>query len=363
MSGPDTQKVRDYAQQLAAIAGDHPLVSDITFDWNEPARVVRVDVLQDKARQLGVTSQDIAGSLNGIVGGTSMTQVRDGIYLVDVVGRARAAERQSIETLQNLQLPGKDGRSVPLAAVATFRYDVEQPVVWRRSRVPTITLKGGIIDATQPATVVQQLEPKVQAFAQELPAGYRVAVAGPVEESGNAQGPIAAVVPLMLFVIATMLMVQLQSFSRLFLVVAVAPLGLIGVVAALLPSGAPMGFVAILGILALIGILIRNSVILVVEIENLRRAGVAAWDAVVEATTHRTRPILLTAAAASLALIPISREVFWGPMAYAMMGGIIVGTVLTLLFLPALYVACFRIKPPSRCETQLAPVDGVREPA
>ncbi len=363
MSGPDIQKVRDYAQQLAAIAGDHPLVSDITFDWNEPARVVRVNVLQDKARQLGVTSQDIAGSLNGIVGGASITQVRDAIYLVDVVGRARAAERQSIETLQNLQLPGKDGRSVPLAAVATFRYDLEQPVVWRRSRVPTITIKGGIIDATQPATVVQQLEPKIQAFARALPAGYRVAVAGPVEESGNAQGPIAAVVPLMLFAIATMLMIQLQSFSRLFLVVAVAPLGLIGVVAALLPSGAPMGFVAILGILALIGILIRNSVILVVEIENLRRTGVAAWDAVVEATTHRTRPILLTAAAASLALIPISREVFWGPMAYAMMGGIIVGTVLTLLFLPALYVACFRINPPSRSETQLEPVDGAREPA
>ena len=363
VSGPDIQKVRGYAQQLAAIAGAHPLVSDITFDWNEPARVVKVDVLQDKARQLGVTSQDIAGSLNGIVGGTSITQVRDAIYLVDVVGRARAAERQSIETLQNLQLPGKDGQSVPLAAVATFHYDLEQPVVWRRSRVPTITIKGGIIDATQPATVVQQLEPKVQEFARTLPAGYKVTVAGPVEESGKAQGPIAAVVPLMLFAMATILMIQLQSFSRLFLVVAVAPLGLIGVVAALLPSGAPMGFVAILGVLALIGILIRNSVILVVEIENLRRAGVAAWDAVIEATTHRTRPILLTAAAASLALIPISREVFWGPMAYAMMGGIIVGTVLTLLFLPALYVACFRIKAPPRSEPEPASTAVAHESA
>ncbi|HEV2563830.1 MAG TPA: efflux RND transporter permease subunit [Microvirga sp.] len=363
VSGPDIQKVRGHAQQLAAIAGAHPLVSDITFDWNEPARVVKVDVLQDKARQLGVTSQDIAGSLNGIVGGTSITQVRDAIYLVDVVGRARAAERQSIETLQNLQLPGKDGESVPLAAVATFHYDLEQPVVWRRSRVPTITIKGGIIDATQPATVVQQLEPKVQEFARTLPAGYKVTVAGPVEESGKAQGPIAAVVPLMLFAMATILMIQLQSFSRLFLVVAVAPLGLIGVVAALLPSGAPMGFVAILGVLALIGILIRNSVILVVEIENLRRAGVAAWDAVIEATTHRTRPILLTAAAASLALIPISREVFWGPMAYAMMGGIIVGTVLTLLFLPALYVACFRIKAPPRSEPEPASTAVAHESA
>ena len=363
MSGPDIQKVRDYAQQLAAIVDEHPLVSGITFDWNEPARVVRVDVLQDKARQLGVTSQDIAGSLNGILGGTSITQVRDAIYLVDVVGRARAAERQSIETLQNVQLPGKDGQSVPLAAIATFRYELEQPMVWRRSRVPTITLKGSILDATQPATVVQQLEAKVQAFARALPAGYGVAVAGPVEESGKAQGPIAAVVPLMLFAMATILMVQLQSFSRLFLVVAVAPLGLIGVVAALLPSGAPMGFVAILGVLALIGILIRNSVILVVEIENLRRKGVAPWDAVIEATVHRTRPILLTAAAASLALIPISREVFWGPMAYAMMGGIIVGTVLTLLFLPALYVACFRIGAPSRSRTEPVSTQAAHERA
>ncbi|HYD70408.1 efflux RND transporter permease subunit [Azospirillum sp.] len=363
MSGPDIQKVRDYARQLAAIVDEHPLVSGITFDWNEPARVVRVDVLQDKARQLGVTSQDIAGSLNGIVGGTSITQVRDEIYLVDVVGRARAAERQSIETLQNVQLPGKDGQSVPLAAIATFRYELEQPMVWRRSRVPTITLKGSILDATQPATVVQQLEAKVQAFARALPAGYGVAVAGPVEESGKAQGPIAAVVPLMLFAMATILMVQLQSFSRLFLVVAVAPLGLIGVVAALLPSGAPMGFVAILGVLALIGILIRNSVILVVEIENLRRKGVAPWDAVIEATVHRTRPILLTAAAASLALIPISREVFWGPMAYAMMGGIIVGTVLTLLFLPALYVACFRIGAPSRSRAEPVSTQAAHERA
>ena len=209
--------------------------------------MVKVDVLQDKARQLGVTSQDIAGALNSVVGGTSITQVRDAIYLVDVVGRARAAERQSIETLQNLQLPGKNGQSVPLAAVATFHYELEQPVIWRRSRLPTITIRGSIVDATQPATIVQQLEPKVQEFVRTLPAGYGVAVAGPVEESAKSQGPITAVVPLMLFIMATILMVQLQSFSRLFLVVAVAPLGLIGVVAAMLPSGAPMGFVAILG--------------------------------------------------------------------------------------------------------------------
>ena len=347
VSGPDIQKVREAALGLATTIGSNPLLTDIGFDWIEPARVVKVEVLQDKARLLGVTSEDIAGALNSIVGGNTITQVRDSIYLVDVVARARPAERQSIDTLLNLQLPGRSGQSVPLAAIATFSYEIEQPVVWRRSRLPTITLRAGILDDTQPATIVQQLAPEVAAFTAKLPAGYSVAVAGPVEESAKAQGPIAAVVPLMLLVMATILMIQLRSFQRLVLVVAVAPLGLIGVVAALVPSRAPLGFVAILGVLALIGILIRNSVILIMQVEALRAEGVPPWDAVLDATMHRMRPILLTAAAASLALIPIAREVFWGPMAYAMMGGIIVGTALTLLFLPALYVAWFRIGTPA----------------
>lgn len=346
VSGPQIQKVRDFAQSLASIVGKNPNVGGVVYDWNEPARVVKVDVLQDKARQLGVTSEDIASALNGIVGGSAITQVRDSIYLVDVVGRARAAERSSIETFQNLQIPAKGGQSVPLAAVATFEYQIEQPVVWRRSRLPTITIKAGLTSDLQPATVVDQLAPAVNAFIAKLPEGYQVQTAGAVEESAKGQGPIAAIVPVMLFVMATLLMVQLQSFQRLFLVVAVAPLGLIGVVAALLPSRAPLGFVAILGVLALIGILIRNSVILIVQIEELRREGHDPWHAVIEATEHRMRPIMLTAAAASLALIPIAREVFWGPMAYAMMGGIIAGTLLTLVFLPALYVAWFRIKQP-----------------
>jgi multidrug efflux pump subunit AcrB len=361
VSGPDIQKVRDFAQQLSTIVGRHPLLSNMNYDWNEPARAVKVDVLQDKARQLGVTSEDIASGLNSVVAGSTITQVRDGIYLVNVIGRATAAERSSIDTLQDLQLATKDGKSVPLSAVARFSYELEPPVIWRRGRVPTITIKAAIVGPTQPATVAQQLEPEVKAFAAKLPAGYKVVLGGPVEESAKSQGPIAAVAPLMLFIIVTLLMIQLQSFSRLFLVVTVAPLGLIGVVAAMLPSGAPMGFVAILGVLALVGILIRNSVILVVQIEELRTAGQHAWEAVVEATKHRTRPILLTAAAASLALIPISREVFWGPMAYAMMGGIIVGTVLTLVFVPALYVAWFRIKPPAATPEQPSPALNAAE--
>jgi multidrug efflux pump len=286
--------------------------------------------------------------LNSVLNGTSVTQVRDSIYLINVVDRATAPERASIETLRDLQLIGLGGQSVPLGAVATLRYEIEQPTIWRRSRLPTITLQASIRDDVQPNTVAEQLAPRVADFAKRLPSGYSVAVGGSVEESAKSQGPIKAVIPLMLFVMATILMIQLQSFSRLFLVCAVAPLALVGVVLALLPSGAPLGFVAILGVLALIGILIRNSVILIVQIEHLKEEGRPAWDAVVEATQHRMRPILLTAAAASLGLMPIAREIFWGPMAYAMMGGIIVGTLLTLLFLPALYVAWFRIKQPDQ---------------
>ena len=346
VSGPDIGKVRDYAQALGNIVAKDRHLGDLTFDWMEPARMVRVNVLQDKARTLGVSSQDIASTINSVVNGATVTQVRDDIYLVDVIARARDNERGSVETLQNLQLPAANGQSVPLAAVANFTYGLEQPTIWRRSRLPTITIKVAVTGAVQPATVVTELAPQVKTFAEALPPEYKVEVGGAVEESEKAQGPINAVMPLMLFVMATILMIQLQSFSRLFLVFAVAPLALIGVVAALLPSHSPMGFVATLGILALIGILIRNSVILIVQIETLRNEGATPWDAVREATQHRMRPIMLTAAAATLALIPISREIFWGPMAYAMMGGIVVGTVLTLLFLPALYLAWFRIKRP-----------------
>uniref|UniRef100_UPI003F974097 efflux RND transporter permease subunit n=1 Tax=Rhodoblastus sp. TaxID=1962975 RepID=UPI003F974097 len=347
VSGPDLDKVRDYAQALGNIVAKNRHLGDVTFDWMEPARMVRVNVLQDKARTLGVSSQDIAATIDGVVNGVEVTQLRDDIYLVDVIARARGRERGSVETLENLQLPAANGQSVPLAAVASFSYGLEQPTIWRRSRLPTITLKVAVTDDVQPATVVNELAPDVKAFADALPQEYKVEVGGAVEESAKAQGPINAVMPLMLFIMATILMIQLQSFSKLALVFAVAPLALIGVVIALLSSNSPMGFVATLGVLALIGILIRNSVILIVQIDTLRQEGVAPFEAVREATRNRMRPIMLTAAAATLALIPISREIFWGPMAYAMMGGIVVGTVLTLLFLPALYLAWFRILDPA----------------
>ncbi|RWH76469.1 MAG: efflux RND transporter permease subunit [Mesorhizobium sp.] len=345
VSGPDIQTVRELAGKLGSIVDSQPSLTNLAFDWNEPARVVKIDVLQDKARQLGVSSEDIATALNSIVEGATATQVRDDIYLVNVIGRAEAEERGSVDTLLDLQLSSSSGKVIPLSSVATFRYELEQPTIWRRDRIPTITIKAGVKDATQPATIVAALAEKVDAFKTTLPAGYSVEVGGSVEESAKSQGPILAVAPVMLFAMATLLMIQLQSFHRLFLVFSVAPLALIGVVAALLLSNAPLGFVALLGVLALIGILIRNSVILVVQIEELRGSGMSPWKAVVEATEHRMRPIMLTAAAATLALIPISRQIFWGPMAYAMMGGIIVGTVLTLLFLPSLYVVWFRIRP------------------
>lgn len=346
ISGPDIQTLRGLSQQLGVLIGEDERLGVVAYDWNEPARVVRVEVMQDKARKLGVSSKDIAMTLNSIVDGLTITQVRDATHLINVVVRAQPEERDRIETLRNLQIGTGTGESIPLASIANFHYDIEQPAVWRRDRMATITVSAGILSGAMPATIVDDLQPAVTEFAQSLPLGYQIEIAGTVEESANSQGPIIQVVPLMLFIMATILMIQLQSFQRLFLVVAIAPLGLIGVVAALLVSGKSLGFVAILGVLALIGILIRNSVILIVQVEEHIKEGMHPWNAVAYASQHRMRPIALTAAAASFALIPISREVFWGPMAYAMMGGIIAGTVITLLFLPALYVAWFRVSEP-----------------
>ncbi|MEE4223267.1 efflux RND transporter permease subunit [Pseudomonas viridiflava] len=347
VSGEDVDKVRQHAIELATLLDKNSHVGEVIYDWNEPGKVLRIDINQDKARQLGLSSEDVANLMNSVVSGSAVTQVRDDIYLINVVGRAEDAERGTPETLQNLQIVTPSGASIPLLAFATVGYELEQPLVWRRDRKPTITVKGAVRDEIQPTDLVKQLKPEIDKFAAGLPVGYKVATGGTVEESSKAQGPIASVVPLMLFLMATFLMIQLHSVQKMFLVASVAPLGLIGVVLALIPTGTPLGFVAILGVLALIGIIIRNSVILVTQIDAYEISGYLPWDAVVEATEHRRRPILLTAAAASLGMIPIAREVFWGPMAYAMIGGIIIATLLTLLFLPALYVAWYRIKEPT----------------
>ena len=347
LSGPDTDVVRDTARDLAALMATDDRLTSIVMDWNEPARVIRVNILQDKARQLGISAADIAGALNAIYDGTQITQLRDATYLVDIVARGAPDDRTSVEALANLQLNATDGAVIPLRAVATFDFGTEQPVIHQRDRMPTITVKAAIATDDQPDTIANDLADKIADFRAALPFGYSVVVGGTVESSADSQGPIAAVVPLMMLIMLSLIMVQMQGFRLTFVVLCVAPLGLIGVVAALVPSGAPLGFVAILGVLALVGILIRNSIILVHEIEELCRAGRSQWDAVFEASDSRARPILLTAAAASLALIPISRQIFWGPMAYAMMGGIIAGTVITLVFVPALYLAVFRVKAPA----------------
>ncbi|XXF08690.1 efflux RND transporter permease subunit [Pseudomonas sp. D1-3] len=355
ISGADVDQVRKHALELATLLDKNPDIGEMVYDWNEPGKVLRIDVAQDKARQFGLSSEDVANLLNGIVSGTTVTQVKDDIYLIDVIGRAEDSERSSPQTLENLQIVNPNGVAIPLRAFATVGYELEQPLVWRRDRKPTITLKAAVVSDIQPTDLVADLAPDIQKFSDALPNGYSVATGGTVEESGKAQGPIASVLPLMLFLMATFLMIQLHSVAKTFLVFSVAPLGLIGVVLALVPTGTPLGFVAILGVLALIGIIIRNSVILVTQIDEFERAGDSPWQAVIDATQHRRRPILLTAAAASLGMIPIAREVFWGPMAYAMIGGIFSATLLTLLFLPALYVAWYRIEEPSEEEREDAP--------
>ncbi|UPF04288.1 efflux RND transporter permease subunit [Pseudomonas mosselii] len=346
VSGKDIDQVRKHAIELATLLDSNEHIGEMIYDWNEPGKVLRIEIAQDKARQLGLSSEDVANVMNSIVSGVPVTQINDNIYLVNVVARAEDSERGSPDTLQNLQIVTPSGASIPLLAFATVRYEQEQPLVWRRDRKPTITIKASVVGDIQPTDLVAELKPSIEGFASQLPVGYEVATGGTVEESSKAQVPIADVIPLMLFLMATFLMIQLHSVQKLFLVVSVAPLGLIGVVLALVPTGTPMGFVAILGILALAGIIIRNSVILVTQIDEFEEQGYTPWDAVVEATNHRRRPILLTAAAASLGMIPIAREVFWGPMAYAMIGGIISATLLTLLFLPALYVAWYKIREP-----------------
>ena len=344
VSGPNIDQVRKQAIDLATVLDANPNVGEINFNWNEPGKVLRIDIAQDKARQYGLSSEDVAHVMNSIVTGAAVSQVKDNIYLINIVGRAVGSERGSPETLLNLQITTPSGTSIPLLAFASVRYELEQPLIWSRDRIPTLTLKASVRGSLQPTDLVADLKPEIEKFAANLPHGYTLQTGDTVEESAKAQGPIARVVPLMLFLMATFLMIQLQSVQKMFLVASVAPLGLIGVVLALVPTGTPMGFVAILGILALVGIIIRNSVILVTQIDQFERDGYDPWHAVVQATEHRRRPILLTAAAASLGMIPIAREVFWGPMAYAMIGGIISATLLTLLFLPALYVAWYKIK-------------------
>jgi multidrug efflux pump subunit AcrB len=346
ISGPEVNEVRDIAFRLAQIVASDARARRVNFDWIEPARKVRIRVDQDQARLLGLSSESIAAVLNTVVSGAPVTQVRDGIYLVDIVMRATDEQRVSLATLRNLQFPLQSGRTVPLGQFAVLDFEQEYPLIWRREGVPTLTLQADVTQGASPEGVIAALAPAVAKLEASLPKANHIAVGGTVEESAQSQASVYAVVPLMLFITITVLMIQLQSFSRLVLVLSVVPMGLIGIVAALLIFNKPLGFVAILGILALIGMIARNAVILIDQIETERAEGKAVWYAVVEAAMSRFRPIMLTAISTVLGMIPIAPTVFWGPMAYAIMGGLLVATVLTLIFLPALYVTSFRVKEP-----------------
>ncbi|MGM4990482.1 efflux RND transporter permease subunit [Tardiphaga sp. 841_E9_N1_2] len=341
VSGPDAGMVREIAFKLAQVIAANPKANGVNFDWIEPARQVRIRVNQDKARLLGLSSQALAGVLNTVISGTTVTQVRDDIYLIDIVARAVDDQRVSLPNLRNLQVPLPGGQTVSLSQFATFEYEQEYPLIWRRDRVPTLTVQTDITAGAIPESVVNSLTPAVAALSKTIPASYRIVVGGTVEESQKSQASVIAVVPVMLLIMFTVLMIQLQSFQRLFLVLSVAPLGLIGVVAALLLSGRPLGFVAILGILALLGMITKNAVILIGQIDAERDEGKSVWDAALDASSSRFRPIMLTAVSTVLGMIPIAPTVFWGPMAFAIMGGLLVATVLTLIFLPTLYVAWF----------------------
>jgi multidrug efflux pump len=342
--GIDAVQVRAWADRAKELLRAHPAMRGVHDNWNESIKVLRMEIDQDKARALGVTSQAVAQSSRTMLSGSVIGQYREGDKLVDIVLRQPPEERSRLTDLANAYLPTASGRAVPLAQIAKVGFTWEPGVMWREGRDYAITVQGDVVEGVQGPTVTAQVWPALQQLAAQMPPGYGIQVAGAVEESSKGQGAIAAGVPLMLFIIFTLLMLQLQSFSRAMLVFLTGPLGLAGVAGALLLLDRPFGFVALLGVIALTGMIMRNSVILIDQIEQDRRRGVPAWDAVVEAAVRRFRPIVLTAAAAVLAMIPLSRSVFWGPMAAAIMGGLIVATALTLLALPAMYAAWFRVR-------------------
>ncbi len=356
ISGPDVAIVRAWADRAKAMLREHPDMRGVNDNWNESVKVLRLEVDQDKARALGVSSQSLAQASRSLLSGTTIGQYREGDKLIDIVLRQPASERATLHALDQSYLPTASGRAVPLTQVARVSFGWEPGVLWREGRRFAVTVQGDVAEGVQGPTVSSALWPKMQALAAQMPPGYGVELAGTAAESSKGQGSIVAGVPLMLFIIFTLLMLQLQSFSRAMLVFLTGPLGIAGVAAALLLLNRPFGFVALLGVIALSGMIMRNSVILLDQIEQDRARGVPAWDAVVEAAVRRLRPIVLTAAAAVLAMIPLSRSGFWGPMAVAIMGGLVVATVLTLLALPAMYAAWFRVR-------REAPSDAGPDPA
>ena len=341
--GPDTQIVRSIAREVERVVAASPIVRDVQLDWNDPVRTLRVDLDQDKARALGLTPAEIAIVTQSLMNGATLSQLREGEDLIDIVARAVPSERLDLDTLKDVNVFTRQGTVVPLSQIARVRSELEDPVLRRRNRDMAITVRADVKDGEQAVTATQAIRPGLKEIEAKLPSGYRIDVGGAVEESDKANASLVAVAPVMLVTILLILMLQLQSFSLMWMVLLTAPLGLIGVVAALLLFQAPLGFVAILGVIALSGMIMRNSVILIDQVQTEIAAGHELWHAIVDAAVHRTRPVLLTAAATVLAMVPLTRSVFWGPMAIAIMGGLTVATLLTIFFVPALYAAWSKV--------------------
>ncbi|HGW3736670.1 efflux RND transporter permease subunit [Acinetobacter baumannii] len=344
VSGEDLNLVRKEAQQVARVIGENPNTTNVHLDWGEPSKIISIQIDQDRARQMGVSSLDLANFLNASITGSAIEQYREKRELIEIRLRGDKAERVEVASLASLAVPTANGTTVPLAQIAKIEYKFEDGLIWHRNRLPTITVRADIRTNLQPATVVGELAESMDKLRAELPSGYLIEVGGTVEESARGQSSVNAGMPLFLAVVMTLLMIQLKSLSRATIVFLTAPLGLIGVVLFLLLFNKPFGFVAMLGTIALSGMIMRNSLILIDQIEQDRQAGHPTWEAIIDATVRRFRPIILTALAAVLAMIPLSRSIFFGPMAVAIMGGLIVATLLTLFFLPALYAAWFKVK-------------------
>ncbi|MDP2746312.1 efflux RND transporter permease subunit [Pseudomonas sp.] len=344
VSGEHIDEVRQLARQVADKVRENSHVSNVHLDWEEPSKVVRLNIDQERARALGVSTADLSRFLQSSLTGSPVSQYREGNELIEILLRGTLSERQELGLLPSLAVPTDNGRSVPLSQIATLEYGFEEGIIWHRNRLPTVTVRADVYGKEQPASLIKQILPTLEPVRAQLPDGYQLDVGGTVEDSSRGQASVNAGIPLFIVVVLTLLMLQLKSFSRSAMVFLTAPLGLIGVTLFLLIFRQPFGFVAMLGTIALSGMIMRNSVILVDQIEQDIAAGMDRWHAIIEATVRRFRPIVLTALAAVLAMIPLSRSVFFGPMAVAIMGGLIVATALTLLFLPALYAAWFRVK-------------------
>ncbi len=345
ISGEHIEKVQAIARQVEAKVRENPHVMNVNLDWSEPSKVVRLVIDQERARALGVSSAQVSQFLASSLAGQSVSVYREGNRQIEMLLRGPADERNQLELLSSLSMPTANGGSITLSQVATMEYGFEDGIIWHRNRLPTVTVRADISDGMQALDVVHQIVPTLDGIRAELPSGYLLETGGTVEDSARGQNSIKAGMPLFLVVVATLLMLQLRSFSRAAMVLVTAPLGIIGATLFLLLFRAPFGFVALLGTIALAGMIMRNSVILIDQIQQDIDAGHDRWHSIIDATVRRFRPIVLTALAAVLAMIPLSRSAFYGSMAISIMGGLIVGTVLTLVFLPALYAAWFRVKP------------------